>query len=81
MDSLKKDLTKTGLIIEGGGMRGIFAAGVVDYFLDKDIVFDNVIGRVSRGLPRLRYVGGREAEPSPRLRIIWTAGSTAACAA
>ena len=47
MDSLKKDLTKTGLIIEGGGMRGIFAAGVVDYFLDKDIVLDNVIGAVS----------------------------------
>ncbi len=37
-----------GLILEGGGMRGIFVAGVLDYFLDHDIRFDNVIG-VSAG--------------------------------
>lgn len=39
---------KRGLAIEGGGMRGIFAAGVIDYFIEKDIHFDNVIG-VSAG--------------------------------
>ena len=37
-----------GLVIEGGGMRGIFAAGVLDCFLDAGIRFDNVIG-VSAG--------------------------------
>lgn len=37
-----------GLVIEGGGLRGIFAAGVLDYFLDQKIRFDNVIG-VSAG--------------------------------
>lgn len=37
-----------GLIIEGGGMRGVFAAGVLDYFMDAGIEFDNVIG-VSAG--------------------------------
>lgn len=37
-----------GLIIEGGGMRGVFAAGVLDYLLDAGIEFDNVIG-VSAG--------------------------------
>lgn len=36
------------LILEGGGMRGIFAAGVIDYLLDQEIRFDNVIG-VSAG--------------------------------
>ena len=37
-----------GLVLEGGGMRGIFTAGVLDYFLDHDIRFPYVIG-VSAG--------------------------------
>ena len=28
---------KTGLVLEGGAMRGIFSAGVLDYMLKKDI--------------------------------------------
>ena len=39
---------KTGLVLEGGAMRGIFTAGVLDYLLDKDIYFDYVVG-VSAG--------------------------------
>lgn len=48
-----------GLIIEGGGMRGIFAAGVLDYFLDKDIVFDNVIGVSAGACHACSYVCGQ----------------------
>lgn len=33
-------MSKTGLVLEGGGMRGVFTAGVLDFFLDKDINFD-----------------------------------------
>ncbi len=29
----------TGLVLEGGGMRGVFTTGVLDYFLDRDIFF------------------------------------------
>ncbi|MFR9650655.1 MAG: patatin family protein [Rikenellaceae bacterium] len=36
------------LVLEGGGMRGIFTAGVLDSFLDKDINFQYIIG-VSAG--------------------------------
>lgn len=39
---------KTGLILEGGGMRGIYTAGVLDFFLDKQLDFETVIG-VSAG--------------------------------
>lgn len=39
---------KKGLVLEGGGMRGIFTAGVLDFFLEKNINFDNCIG-VSAG--------------------------------
>lgn len=39
---------KKGLILEGGGLRGIFTAGVLDFFLEKNIEFDNCIA-VSAG--------------------------------
>lgn len=39
---------KTGLVLEGGGMRGIYTAGVLDVFLENNIFFDGVIG-VSAG--------------------------------
>ncbi len=38
----------TGLVLEGGGMRGIYTAGVLDCFLEHDIQFNYVIG-VSAG--------------------------------
>ena len=37
-----------GLVLEGGGMRGIYTCGVLEYFLDNDIFFNYVIG-VSAG--------------------------------
>ncbi len=39
---------KTGLILEGGSLRGLFSAGVMDVFLENDIEFDGAIG-VSAG--------------------------------
>lgn len=39
---------KTGLILEGGSMRGLFTAGVMDVLLENNIAFDGAIG-VSAG--------------------------------
>lgn len=39
---------KTGLVLEGGGMRGIYTVGALDVFMDENIRFDYVIG-VSAG--------------------------------
>ena len=39
---------KSGLVLEGGAMRGLFTAGVIDAFLENDITFDLAIG-VSAG--------------------------------
>lgn len=39
---------KTGLIMEGGAMRGMFTAGVIDVFMKHNIKFDGAIG-VSAG--------------------------------
>lgn len=39
---------KVGLVLEGGGMRGLYTAGVLDAFLDADIHVDGVVS-VSAG--------------------------------
>lgn len=39
---------KTGLVLEGGAMRGMFTNGVTDFFMENDFWFDGVIG-VSAG--------------------------------
>lgn len=39
---------KTGLVMEGGAMRGMFTAGVIDVMMGHDITFDGAIG-VSAG--------------------------------
>ena len=39
---------KTGLILEGGAMRGVFSAGVMDVMMENGIRFDGIIG-VSAG--------------------------------
>jgi len=39
---------KKGLVLEGGAMRGLFSAGIMDVMLENNITFDGVIG-VSAG--------------------------------
>lgn len=47
MEEVKKSM-KIGLVLEGGAMRGMYTAGVVDTFLDKDFWVDGIIS-VSAG--------------------------------
>lgn len=52
----------TGLVLEGGGMRGIFTAGVLDYFMDQGIRFPYVIAvsaGASNGLSYISHQRGR----------------------
>lgn len=39
---------QAGLVLEGGGMKGMYTAGVLDFFLDKGLDFSSVYG-VSAG--------------------------------
>ena len=39
---------QAGLVLEGGGMKGIYTAGVLDFFLEKNIDFSSIYG-VSAG--------------------------------
>ncbi|MFI3294200.1 MAG: patatin-like phospholipase family protein [Rikenellaceae bacterium] len=52
-------MNKRALVLEGGGMRGVFTSGVLDYFLDNNIEFPYVIG-VSAGCSNaLNYLAGQ----------------------
>ena len=53
------DIRDTGIIFEGGGLRGIFAAGVIDYLLDNNIIFKNVIGVSAGACHACSYVSGQ----------------------
>lgn len=41
-------ISSTGLVLEGGGMRGLYTAGILDFFLDKKLYLPYVVG-VSAG--------------------------------
>lgn len=48
-------MTKIGLVLEGGAMRGFFSAGVLDNFLDNDIKIDGIIGVSAGALFGINY--------------------------
>ena len=48
-----------GIVFEGGGLRGIFAAGVIDYLLDNGIIFDHVMGVSAGACHACSYVSGQ----------------------
>ena len=47
---------KTGLVLEGGGTRGIYTAGILDVFMEHEIEFDGVIGVSAGAIHGCSYV-------------------------
>lgn len=50
---------KTGLVLEGGAMRGMYTAGVLDVFLENGITFDGVIGVSAGAITGCSYISGQ----------------------
>lgn len=50
---------KTGLVLEGGAMRGIYTAGVLDVFMENGISVDGVIGVSAGAIHGCSYVSGQ----------------------
>ena len=46
----------TGLILEGGGTRGVFTAGVLDYFMEQNLYLPYVIGVSAGACNAVNYV-------------------------
>jgi predicted patatin/cPLA2 family phospholipase len=50
---------KTGIVLEGGAMRGIYTAGVLDVFLEEGISADLVLGVSAGAIHGCSYVAGQ----------------------
>ncbi len=53
-------MMKTGLVLEGGGVRGIYTAGVLDVFLENGITFDGVMGVSAGAIHGCSYLSGQK---------------------
>lgn len=53
-------MKKIGIVLEGGGMRGIYTAGVLDFFINKNIYFLYVIGVSAGACHALNYLSGQK---------------------
>ncbi|MCR5791544.1 MAG: patatin family protein [Lachnospiraceae bacterium] len=51
---------KTGLVLEGGAMKGMYTAGVLDVFMDEGITFDGIIGVSAGAIFGVNYLSGQK---------------------
>lgn len=59
MENLKHINDLTGLVLEGGGMRGVFTCGVLDNFMDRGIRFPYTIGVSAGACNGLSFMSGQ----------------------
>lgn len=57
-----------GLVLEGGGMKGIYTAGVLEYFIEKELYFKNCYG-VSAGACHLCSYISKQPKRSYRIAL------------
>lgn len=77
-----KEEVKTGLVLEGGGMRGIYTAGVLDVFLENGITeFDGLMGVSAGAVHGCSYLSGQRGRSlryykkygnDPRFMSFWS---------
>lgn len=54
------DNNRLGLVLEGGGMRGVYTAGVLDFFLEENFFVDGVIGVSAGAVQTVNFVSRQE---------------------
>lgn len=52
-------MARVNLILEGGGMRGLYTAGVLDCFLDHKMFFKDIIGVSAGACNSVSYIAGQ----------------------
>ena len=50
---------KRGLVLEGGGLRGLFTTGVLDVLTERGVKFDGIVGVSAGGCPGCNYKSGQ----------------------
>ena len=61
---------QAGLVLEGGGMKGVYTAGVLDFFTEKGIDFSHIYG-VSAGACHMCSYLSRQKGRAVSVWTIW----------
>ncbi|MEZ0536696.1 patatin family protein [Caldicellulosiruptoraceae bacterium PP1] len=61
-------MDKIALVLEGGGMRGVYTSGVLDYFMDINLYFPYVVGTSAGACNAVSYIS-RQKERSKKATI------------
>lgn len=67
---------KVGLVLEGGGMRGLYTAGVLDAFLEAGIKVDGVVSVSAGALFGVNYLSNQPKEPFATTNDSWETVAT-----
>ena len=59
MENIIRIDDRSGLVLEGGGMRGVFTCGVLDNFMDRGVRFPYSIGVSAGACNGLSYMSGQ----------------------
>ncbi|MCT4566011.1 MAG: patatin family protein [Maledivibacter sp.] len=52
-------MKSVGLVLQGGGMRGVYTSGVLDFFMDKDLYFSYIIAVSAGACNAIAYITGK----------------------
>ena len=66
---------KTGLVLEGGGLRGAYTAGVLSWFLDNNIKVDYAVG-ISSGAEHMCSYLQEDKEMLKEVSVKWAGSAT-----
>lgn len=61
-------MANIGLVLEGGGMRGLYTCGVLEYFMEKDLYFNYIIGVSAGACNAVSYIS-RQKGRNKRVNI------------
>ncbi|MCO1603396.1 patatin-like phospholipase family protein [Desulfosporosinus nitroreducens] len=53
-------MENVGLVLEGGGMRGLYTCGVLEYFMENDLYFNYVIGVSAGACNAVSYISRQQ---------------------
>lgn len=60
----------TALVLEGGGLRGYYSCGVMEAFMEKDLLFPYIIGVSAGAANALSYISGQPGRSERSLNIM-----------
>lgn len=59
----------TALVLEGGGLRGYYSSGVMEAFMEQDMLFPYIIGVSAGAANALSYISGQAMRSRQIIKI------------